>query len=180
MTTFKSFLLMFPRSQIQLIQHDVDVEEARPCKQHPYQVNPLRVKHMESEIKYMLEHDMIEPSNSEWSSPCILASKPNGSYHFCTDFCKLNSVTLTDSFPIPRIDDCIEKIGCAKYVSKLDPLKGYWQVPLTPRVERLSAFVTPTGFYQRKVMLFGIKNAPATFTTGLNSIHCLCMYLSLL
>jgi len=142
-------------------QHDVDVGEARPCKQHPYQVNPLRVKQMESEIKYMLKHDMIEPSNS---SPCILVPKPNGSYHFCTGFRELNSVTLTDSFPIPRIDNCIEKVACcAKYVSKLDLLKGYWKVPLTPRAQRLSAFVTPTGLYQYKVMPFGMKNAPATF-----------------
>jgi len=64
---------------------------------------------MESEIKYMLEHDMTELSNSKWSSPCILVPKPNGSYYFCTDFHKLNSVTLIDSFPIPRIDDCIER-----------------------------------------------------------------------
>ena len=111
---------------------------------------------------YILEYDMIEPSNSKWSSPCILVPKPNGNYCFCMDFRKLNSVTLTDSFPIPRINDCIEKIGCAKYVSKLD-LLGYWQVPLTPCAQRLSAFVTPTGLYQYKVMPFGMKNAPDTF-----------------
>ena len=118
---------------------------------------------MENKIRYMLEHDIIEPSSSEWSSPCILVPKPDGSYRFCTDFRKLNSVTKTDSFLIPRIDDCIEKIGCAKFVSKLDLLKVYWQVPLTSRAQRLSAFVTPTGLYQYKVMPFGMKNAPATF-----------------
>ena len=118
---------------------------------------------MEREIKHMLENDIIEPSSSEWSSPCILVPKPDGNYRFCTDFRKLNSVTKTDSFPIPRIDDCIEKIGRAKFVSKLDLLKGYWQVPLTVRAQKLSAFVTPTGLYQYKVMPFGMKNAPATF-----------------
>jgi len=105
---------------------------------------------------------MIEPSNSEWSSPCILVLKPNGSYCFCTDFYKLNFVTLIDSFPIPRIDDGIKMIGCAKYVSKLDILKGYWQIPLTTRAQRLSAFITPIGLYQYKVMPFCMKNAPTT------------------
>ena len=50
-----------------------------------------------------------------------------------------------DSYPIPRIDDCIDKIGPAKFVSKFDLLKGYWQVPLTERAKRVSAFVTPKG-----------------------------------
>ena len=57
------------------IQHDVDVGDVKPCKQHPYRVNPPRAQHMESEIKYMLEHDIIEPSSSEWSHRvCILDS----------------------------------------------------------------------------------------------------------
>jgi len=47
------------------IQHDVDVGDVKPCKQHPYQVNSLKVKHMKSEIKYMSDHNIIEPSNSE-------------------------------------------------------------------------------------------------------------------
>ena len=72
-------------------------------------------------------------------------------------------MTKTDSFPIPRIDDCIEKIGGANFVSKLDLLRGYWQVPLTPCAQTLSAFVPPTELYQYKVMPFGVKNAPATF-----------------
>jgi len=57
------------------IQHDVDVGETRPHKQRPYQVNPLRVKHVKSEIKYMLEHDMIEPSKSKWRLAMHLSAK---------------------------------------------------------------------------------------------------------
>jgi hypothetical protein len=75
-----------------------------------------------------------------------------------------------DSYPIPRIEDCIDKIGSAKYVTKFDLLKGYWQVPLTERAKQISAFVTPNGFYQFKVMPFGMKNAPATFQRLINSI----------
>ena len=64
-------------------------------------------------MKYMLENKIIEPSSSQWSSPCVLVPKPDGSYRFCTDFCRLNAVTKTDSFPLPRIDDCIDRIGHA-------------------------------------------------------------------
>ena len=55
-------------------------------------------------------------------------------------------------------------------MSKLDLLKGYWQVLLTPRVQEISAFVTPDGFFQYKVMPFSMKNAPATFQCMINKI----------
>ena len=81
----------------------------------------------------MLANGIIE-RNSEWSSTCVLVLKGDGSgYRFCTDFRKFNAVTITDSYPITRIDDCIGPIGASKYVSKLDLLKGYWQGPLTDR-----------------------------------------------
>ena len=76
----------------------------------------------------------------------------------------------SDSFPTPRIADCIDQIGNAKFVSTCDMLKGYWQVPLTQRAHEITAFVTPSGLYQYKVMLFGMKNAPATFQIMVNKL----------
>ena len=92
-----------------LVMHDVNVGNANPCKQHPYRVNTQKLLHLQKEIKYMLENELIESSNSQWSSPCILVPKPDGSFRFCTYFHKLNGITKSDSFPIPRIDDCIDK-----------------------------------------------------------------------
>ena len=83
---------------------------------------------------------------------------------------KVNDKTKSDSFPIPRIADCIDQIGNAKFVSTFDMLKGYWQVPLTQRAREISAFVTPSGLYQYKVMPFGMKNAPATFQRMVNKL----------
>ena len=97
-------------------------------------------------------------------------AKVNVSFRFVTDFRKVNQCTKTDSYPIPRIDDCIDKIGNAKFVSKFDLLKGYWQVPLTDRAKEISAFCTPDALYQYCVMPFGMKNAPATFQRMVNHI----------
>ena len=129
------------------IYHDVIVEDSKPIKQHPYRMNPLKQKYLQDEVKYLLENDFIEPSQSNYSSPCILVPKSNGTYRMCTDYRKVNSVTKTDSFPIPRIDDCIDKVGNSKYVTKFDLLKGFWQVPLTDRAKEVSAFATPNGLY---------------------------------
>ncbi len=73
------------------------------------------------------------------------------------------SALKPDSFPLPRMEDCIDRVGPAKFVTKLDLLKGYWQVPLTPRASEISAFVTPDDFMQYSVMAFGMRNAPSTF-----------------
>ena len=88
----------------------------------------------------------------------------------CTDYRKVNSVTKTDTFPTPRIDDYIDNIGHAKYVTKFDLLKAFWQIPLTDRAKEISAFVTSDGLYQYKVMPFGMKNSPATFQCLVNVI----------
>ena len=151
-------------------EHDLDIGKSTPIKQHPYRVNPIKAEQLQKEIDYMLKHDIIEPCQSAWSSPCILVPKPDGSLRFVTDFRKVNQCTKTDTYPIPRIEDCIDKIGQAKYVSKFDLLKGYWGVPLTERAREVSAFCTPNGLYRYKVMAFGMKNAPATFQRMINHI----------
>ena len=157
-------------SKTNLIEHDVDVGDSAPIKQHPYRVSPMKKELLDKEVQYMLENDIIEESQSNRSSPCILVLKHDGGFRFCTDFRKVNDKTKSDSFPIPRIADCIDQIGNAKFVSTFDMLKGYWQVPLTQRAREISAFVTPSGLYQYKVMPFGMKNAPATFQRMVNKL----------
>lgn len=66
--------------------------------------------------------------------------------------------------------DCIDQVGGAKFVTKLDLLKGYWQVPLTPRAKEISSFVTPWGLFSSSVMPFGLRNAPATFQHLMNRV----------
>ena len=116
-------------SKTNLIEHDVDVGDSAPNKQHQYRVSPTKKELLDKEVQYMLKNDIIE-----------------------------------------EITDCIDQIGNAKFVSMFDMLKGYWQVPLTQRAREISAFVTPSGLYQHKVMPFGIKNAPATFQRMVNKL----------
>ena len=62
------------------IYHEVNVEDSQPVKQHPYRMNPTKQKYLKEEIQYLLDNDFIEPSQSEWSSPCILVPKSDGAY----------------------------------------------------------------------------------------------------
>ena len=151
-------------------EHDVDVGDAAPIKQHPYRLGPEKQEAMRKEVEYMLKNDIIEPCVSDWSSPCLLIPKSDGSWRFCTDYRKVNKVTRTDSYPMPRVDDCIDQIGNTRFVSKLDLLKGYWQVPLTERAKNISAFATPGGLYRYKVTPFGMKNSGCTFQRLTNQV----------
>ena len=74
--------------------------------------------------------------------------------------------TKSDSYPIPRIEDCIDRIGVSKFVSKFDLLKGYSQVPLTKRTKEIPAFATPVGLFQYTVMPFRMK----TFQCMINKV----------
>ena len=82
----------------------------------------------------------------------------------------MNAITKGDTYPLPRILDCIDGLGNAKYVNKIDLLKGYWCVPLTKRAREISAFVAPFGLYEYNVTAFGLKNAPARFQQLINQI----------
>ena len=105
------------------IYHDVDIESSKPIKQHPCRRNPMTLQYLREEDPYLLDNDFIEPSQSDWSSPCILVPTPYGTFRMCTDYRKVNSLTKTDTFPVPRMDGYIENIGQAKYATKLDLLK---------------------------------------------------------
>ena len=129
------------------ITHDVDVGQADPIKQYPYGVGPEKKRIIDQEIKYMLENKISEPCVSEWSSPCLLIPKPDGSFHFCTEYRKVNAVTKTDCFQIPRIDALIDDVSGAKYVYKFDLLKGYWQIELTERAKDVDSFVQVAAFF---------------------------------
>ncbi|XP_069181863.1 uncharacterized protein [Procambarus clarkii] len=75
----------------------------------------------------------------------------------------VNKVTVADTYPLPRVEECLDAIGKARYLTKFDLFKGYWQVPLTEKAKPISAFVTPDGLFECQVMPFGMKNAASTF-----------------
>jgi hypothetical protein len=157
-------------SSTNVLRHEIDVGTASPIKQHAYRCPLAKRELMKKEADYLLENGLAVPSCSPWSSPCLLVPKSDGTSRFCTDYRKVNAVTVSDSFPLPRMEDCIDSIGPATFITKLDLLKGYWQVPLTPRASEISAFVTPDHFLQYTVMPFGVRNAPATFQRLMNLV----------
>ena len=81
---------LFPDNQTRTDQicHDVHIEGSKPIKQHPYRLNSMKLQCLRKEIQYFLDKDFIEPSQSDWSSPCILTPKPDGTFCLCIDYRK--------------------------------------------------------------------------------------------
>ena len=111
----------------------------------------------------MLSQRVIVPSKSPWASPIVLAPKKNDSYRLCVDDRKLNEVTVRDAYPIPRIDDTLDALHNAHFISTLDLRSDYWQVEIDETSKPITAFGTHRGLFECTVMPFGLANAPATF-----------------
>ncbi|XP_068228003.1 uncharacterized protein [Palaemon carinicauda] len=109
-----------------ILEHDVDVGDSQHMKQCPYRLNPVKRDIVKEEVKYMLDHNLITPSTSPWSSPVVLVKKEGGQNRLCLDYRKINEVTKTDSYPLPRVEDCIDRIGSAKFINDLVIYSDDW------------------------------------------------------
>ena len=149
--------------KIGLVKHKIDVGDAKPIKQRPYRLPWVHREAVKKELDMMLEHGIIEESSSEWAQPIVIVPKKDSSeVRLCVDFRKVNQVAKVDSYPLPRIEDLIDKMGQAKYITTMDLSRGYWQIPLAEDSKEKTAFVTPFGLWQFVTMPFGLADAQAT------------------
>ena len=119
----------------------------------------------------MLAEDIIEPSNSPWSSPVVLVPKKSGEVRFCVDFRKVNSSTIRDSYPLPYISSILDKLRNSNFFTTLDLKSGYWQINLDPDSRPITAFTVPgRGLYQFRRLPFGLHSAGATFQRFLDTV----------
>ena len=151
------------RYDIQLIKHKVDVSHAMPIRQRPYRLPWVHRDAVRKELDMMLEHGIIEESSSEWAQPLVIVPKKGSSeVRLCIDFRRVNQVAKMDSYPLPRIEDLIDKMAKAKCISTMDLSRSYWQIPLTDGSKDKTAFITPFGLWHFVTMPFGLADAQAT------------------
>eukprot|EP00731_Ephydatia_muelleri_P002128 Em0001g2128a len=145
------------------LKHCIKTGDSNPISQPVRRLPPHRKEQVNKLLHEMQENDIIHPSSSPWASPIVLVQKKDGSVRFCIDYRKPNAVTTKDAYPLPRIDDTLDTLCGSKWFSTLDLLSGYWQVEMSPEDRHKTAFCTPQGLFEFKVMPFGLCNAPATF-----------------
>ena len=146
------------------VEHEIELDEnAVPHREGARRMTPHKSEACRKEIETLLEYDMIEPSKSPWACGVVMAKKKGDQLRFCCDFHYLNSVTVKDAYPIPRIDESLSKLGDAKFFTTLDLGSAFWQVPLRKQDRDKTGFACELGLFQWKRMPFGLCNATATF-----------------
>ena len=140
------------------------IETHGPPLHQPYRrQNPAVRREEMAQVQQMLSSNVIHPSNSPWASPVVMVRKKDGSLRFCVDFRQLNAATVKDAHPLPRIDDLLDALHGAKWLSTLN--LRYWQVPITEQGKAKTAFRTSSGqLFKFDQVPFGLCNAPATFS----------------
>ena len=134
-----------------------------------YGSSPEKRRFMDVQIDTWFEQGVIEPSNSPWSAPVVIAYR-NGKPRFCIDYRKLNAVTTPDEFPIPRQSEILSSLSGAQVLSSLDALSGFTQLELDPGDIEKTAFRTHRGLFQFKRMPFGLRNGPSIFQRVMQGI----------
>ena len=142
---------------------------ASPIRKQSYRLNPAKAEESTKEIDKLLTLGIIRPSESHFASPCIIVPKKDGTRRLVIDYIRVNPECLQQSaFPLPRIDDLIDRVGQAKYLTKLDIRKTYWNVGMHPDSISLTAWVSPSGHWEFLRLPFGICSAPACFSRIIN------------
>lgn len=146
------------------VVHKIEVNGHPPIKQRYYPVSRVVEQALHQEVDKMLEQDIIEPSKSEWSSPVIMIKKPNGTYRFCLDLRKVNSVAKKDAYPLPHMNVILSKLRKARFISTIDMSQAFLQIPLDEKSREITAFTVPgKGLFHFKRLPYGLSASPSVF-----------------
>ena len=172
--TVEKYKILFDVNQQRTIKatihHVIDTGNHVPIASKPYFKTIEQRKAIQSEIDKMLRAGIIIPSTSDWSSPVVLLTKPDGTFRFIIDYRKLNAITKKDVFPQPSVEELVQRLGGHSWFTKIDMKAGYYQIPIRNQDKDKTAFVTQDGLYQFEVLPMGLMNAPPTFQRLMHNI----------
>ena len=145
------------------VTHDIELMQGPQIRARPRPIPPQDLEDVRHHIQELLDANIIKPSSSPFASPIVLVRKKTGQLRLCIDYRAVNARTIRDSYTVPKIEDLLRTLTGAQYFSSMDLSKAYYQVPLTERAKKISAFITPLGLYEFERLSFGMVNAPSTF-----------------
>ena len=151
------------------VQHTIQLTENKTPFKHPYRLSPMELEEAKRQIQELLAKGFIQPSQSPFGSPILFVQKKDGSLRMCIDYRGLNAITSRNRFPLPNIADLLDRFSGAT-VSSLDLASGYHQIRISQDDVPKTAFTTPFGHYEFRVLSFGLPNAPATFQAVMNRL----------
>ncbi|RPG35591.1 MAG: hypothetical protein CBB72_005435, partial [Muricauda sp. TMED12] len=142
----------------------VDSGECAPPNIPPRPLSKEQLEAARAEWQKMVDQGVCVPSTSPWGAPIVMVRKPNGrGWRLCLDYRLGNNLAVKQHYPLPRIQDTLDRLGKSRYFASLDCLKAFWQIPCSPSTQPKTAVNFPWGKWEMTVMPMGMQAASATF-----------------
>src|SRR6202158_5841600 len=153
------------------IDHRIElVPGQQPPSRPTYRMSQPEMDELKKQLTELMDKGYIQESKSPYGAPVLFVKKKDGSMRMCVDYRALNKITIKNKYPLPRIDELLDRLLGTKYFSKIDLRSGYHQVRIANEDIHKTAFSTRYGHYEYLVMPFGLTNAPATFMNLMQSV----------
>lgn len=157
------------------IKHSIRTTDEVPVYTKTYRYPFIHRQEVQEQISKMLDQGIIRPSQSAWSSPIwVVPKKADASgkvkWRIVVDFRKVNEKTVDDKYPIPNINDVLDKLGNCHYFTTLDLASGFYQVEMSPEDIQKTAFNVEHGHFEFLRMPMGLKNSPSTFQRVMDNV----------
>ncbi|GFY17674.1 retrovirus-related Pol polyprotein from transposon 17.6 [Trichonephila clavipes] len=134
-----------------------------PVSQRSHRLPFVEQKIVENQIQEWVNANIIKPSCSDYAAPIVLCKKKNGEHRLCVNYRNLNRKMIKDKFPLPFIEEVLDKLENSKVYTSLDLKNGSFHVPMDPNSTKYTSFVTHEGQYEFLRVSFGLSNSPSVF-----------------
>jgi hypothetical protein len=151
------------------ITHEIPTEPGKAPPHKPvYRLSEKELTELKTQLEDLINRGFITPSTSPYAAPVLFVPKKDGTSRMVIDYRLLNAITIKNRYPLPRIDELMDRLQGAKVFSKIDLASGYHQIKVAEADQHKTAFRTRFGHYEFKVLPFGLTSAPATFMRLMN------------
>lgn len=163
------FIEGMPTRRVSTGELNIDlIDPHKIVQRRPHQMSPIEKAIVREKVQSLLDANIIRESSSPFASPIVLVKKKDGTDRLCVDYRELNANTRPEHYPLPRIEEQVDRLKGAHFFSSLDMAAGYHQVKVNPRSIERTAFVTPEGQFEYLAMPFGLRNAASVYQRCIN------------
>ena len=154
----------YGKTDVMHFKANIKDKSAPPIAVRPYRTNPEMTEAVNKQAYDMIADGLVQHSKSAYSAPILLARKKCGGWRFLTDFRRINERCEKIVFPLPRIEDSLQRLDKPQFFTSLDLLKGFWQLPIHEDDRHYFAFSTSSMHLEYLVAPMGAKNSPSALS----------------
>ena len=162
-----SFKLKEPKHGV---KHHIPTSDGPPVQSRARRLDQEKLAVAKAELEKLVELGICHRGKSDWSSPLLVTTKPNGGWRVCGDYRRVNARTTDDRYPVRTLQDFTSELHGKTIFSKIDLMKGYHQIPVADGDIRKTAVITPFGLFIFPRTPFGLKNAGQDFQRLMDEI----------